>query len=239
MDKIAFIIIGLFFIGLGFMLHKWPMLISGYNTMPKEQRDKIDIKAIARIMRACFAGMGGILIVMPFLFDLIGLSSWKDSLLLVVVFGGIAIMMVLVNMNPSVRAIVHTKAQKITFLVVILFLLLIFGGLYKTAQPAHITVANNRLVIEGSYGISIPLEQIKEVEVTNTAPSMDYRRNGLSFSRYHKGHFHSKEKGAHLLFLHSGQPPYLIITTEKNQRIVINRSTPEEIYQLEQQIKRD
>ncbi|MDL2282398.1 DUF3784 domain-containing protein [Parabacteroides sp. OttesenSCG-928-G06] len=232
MEKIVLVITGVFFIGLGLLVYKYPWMIAGYNTMPKEKREKIDIKPIARIMRACFIVMGGVMILFPFIFDWIGLSSWNEFLPLVVIFGGVTVMMILTNLDSSVRGLLWTKGKKLTLLFTVIFIVFIFGSLYQTGQPARITVADNKLRIEGAYGVTIPLEEITHVEVTDTPPRMNFRRNGLSFSNTHKGHFHSKEYGAHLLFLHGGKAPYLLLTTEKNGKILINRSTPEEIDQL-------
>lgn len=37
------LLVGLLLIVLGFLVEKFPMLIAGYNTIPKEKRDKVDI----------------------------------------------------------------------------------------------------------------------------------------------------------------------------------------------------
>jgi hypothetical protein len=36
------IALGLFFIGLGFLENKFPMMIAGYNTLSEEEREKVD-----------------------------------------------------------------------------------------------------------------------------------------------------------------------------------------------------
>lgn len=237
--------IGIFFILLGLSVYKFPILISGYNTLPKKERQKIDIRPIARIIRNCLCTMGVISIGLPFLFDALGVPAWNSYLLPVVIFGGVIVILVLVNLQPAARRIKQSGKTKKNALSITAIVLLIagivpvalFGVIYRTAQPAVITVEDNRLNIQGAYGLAIPLEEITQVEVTDNPPRMDYRQNGISFSRYHKGYYYAKGQGAFRLFLHSGKPPYLLLTTKKNGKILINRQTPQEIEQLRKAIE--
>ena len=44
-------------------LHRYPETMSGYNTMPKREREKIDIDKVARLLtRSMFAGVPSVLL---------------------------------------------------------------------------------------------------------------------------------------------------------------------------------
>lgn len=231
MDK-AELWIGLFFIVLGFLVYKFPMLISGYNTLPKKEREKIDIRPVASRMRTIFCIMGLILMTVPFLLDRIGLSAWNEYLGLVVTLGGVAILLILNSRKQDTKKISRSKANKIGGWIAAGITILVFGSIIQAAQPAKINIENGMVNISGAYRIKIPLAEITKAEVTENIPRVKRRNNGLSFARYHKGHFQMEDYGRSRLYLHSGKPPYLVLTTQKNGTVIINRSTPEEIYAL-------
>jgi hypothetical protein len=234
------VVMGIFFIVLGLLVYKFPMLISGYNTMPKKEREKINIKPVVQKIRLVFGVMGAILIVVPYLFKLMGVSEWSVFMLIIVTFGGVIIILAWVNLDPEMSKINKTayssKSAKIGIGILIVVVALVFGGIYKTAQPAEIKVTDGKLIISGTYGVDIPLSEITKVEVIDHLPRVIIRTNGLGLGRYSKGYFRLEKYGRSLLFLHSGKPPYLVLATEKNGAVVINRSTPEEIYYLQRLI---
>lgn len=228
--------IGLSFIAMGLLVYKFPMLISGYNTLPKKEREKIDIRPVASRMRTIFCIMGLLLMTVPFLLDRMGLSAWTEYLILTVVFGGIAILLILNYLKGETRTIRPSKAGKIGGWIAAVITVFVFGSLIQTAQPAKISVENGIVNITGAYRVKIPLEEITRAEVAERIPRARMRSNGLSIFRYHKGHFQMEEYGRSRLYLHSGKPPYLILSTQKNGTIIINRNTPEEIHALYQAV---
>lgn len=232
MQTIMPLLSGLILIALGLLVYKYPMLISGYNTMPKKEREKIDIRPVKGIMRMCMCIMGTIIICGSLLINALGRPDWIGPFLTFVIFAGVIIMAVLVNMSPSMRNAYNTKSSKIILWISAIIIVFIFVGIIRTGQPATITVENETLNIEGTYGVKIPLKEITKAEITESIPKAIIRTNGLSFLKYHKGHFKMEQYGRSLLYLHSGKPPYLVLSTQKNGTIIINRSTREEIEAL-------
>ena len=45
------IIVGLFMIGIGFLVKSTPSLIAGYNTMPDDKKKNVDIVGLSTFMR--------------------------------------------------------------------------------------------------------------------------------------------------------------------------------------------
>ena len=57
------IITGLLSIGLGLVVRKYPELIAGYNTMPKDQKERFNIEGYSLLMKKSFI-IVGILIIL-------------------------------------------------------------------------------------------------------------------------------------------------------------------------------
>lgn len=63
------------------------------------EREKINIELAARKMRLVFMVMGAILIVAFYLCKLLGLSEWNVYLLMVVLFAGLVILLLWINLD--------------------------------------------------------------------------------------------------------------------------------------------
>ncbi|MEY8586801.1 DUF3784 domain-containing protein [Phocaeicola sartorii] len=50
--------IGLFLVALGFLVRRYPILISGYNTMSAKEKENVDIKGLSAFMCRCLVVMG-------------------------------------------------------------------------------------------------------------------------------------------------------------------------------------
>lgn len=73
---------GLGIIALGFLLKIFPILIAGYNTMTKEQKENVDIKGFSSLMRNVFIIMGLSVIIFCFLLS----WSWAFG---IIILGGV------------------------------------------------------------------------------------------------------------------------------------------------------
>lgn len=75
MEALPNVLVGIFLILLGLLIKytKWYFLISGYNTMTKEEKASYDIEGIASLFRNVMLYMGGVLIFGSLL------SKWTDN----------------------------------------------------------------------------------------------------------------------------------------------------------------
>lgn len=62
MEMLILYLLGLSLVGFGFLVTRYPMLISGYNTMSKKNREKVDIEQVSRFLRK-FLIIAGVIIV--------------------------------------------------------------------------------------------------------------------------------------------------------------------------------
>lgn len=87
-------IVGLFLVVIGFLVVKFPMLIAGYNTMPKEKRDKVDIGSLSRMMCRWLIGIGICQMVGVALLNKLALYGEKNTFSAIIILGGCLIIMV-------------------------------------------------------------------------------------------------------------------------------------------------
>ena len=69
------IFIGLFLIGFGFIVKASPGIISGYNTMPKEKKEKVDIVGFSKFVQIGFIILGIKIIILPLFVNLFNLNG--------------------------------------------------------------------------------------------------------------------------------------------------------------------
>ncbi|WP_257195499.1 DUF3784 domain-containing protein [Acetivibrio clariflavus] len=102
-------ILGVFFIVMGLMVHvlKWHFLISGYNTMPKEKKAKVDADGLGRLIGIYFYINGGLLIVMG-IFQALG---FKPVLIPYLIFFGISTVYMLNMMETFMMKMEDCKRE--------------------------------------------------------------------------------------------------------------------------------
>ena len=71
-DPLAPLIAGGFVIVCCLLVKRFPMLISGYNTLPKEKRKNVDIDGLSSFMRRHLVIIGGLLILFTTILELTG-----------------------------------------------------------------------------------------------------------------------------------------------------------------------
>lgn len=231
------LVISLVLIASGFLSVRYPMLISGYNTLPKARRSEIDIRPYALFLRKAMFVMGGTLIIGSICIYLAGLKSWLPVFMAVVLLPGSAV--VVWKGRHLAKEVYSSKSQKWLFRISMLLVVLVILFIVDTGRPAKIDIQGDDFVIHNRYGVKIPLASITDVEIMDQPPATTFRSNGLSFGKYHKGYFYSEEYGHILLFFHSGQGPYLLVKSTKELPVFINRSSPEEIMSLYSQLKKE
>lgn len=228
---------GVFLIIMGFLAGRYPVFIAGYNTLPQKERDKINVKAYSRFMRNCFFLMGGLIILVSSILTWLKMSHAIGTSVLVILIIGVFLTIFLSRKYS--KGVTSSRINTTSLWIVLITIFSVVLISIYVAEPAGVGVKDNVLYITGVYGMSIPLEKVTKVEILDTLPSVRMRTNGLSFGKFHKGNYRMENIGRVKLYLHSGKPPYLVIYSEGNVPIIVNRSTPEKIERLYQQLKKD
>ncbi len=223
-------ILGIVFIVLGFLVVKYPKLISGYNTLPREEQEKVDVNGLTRMIRSVSIGMGLVMIIGSYILDITGNISLLDFMMLATIFGGVLI--IILAQRKFTKNTKPSKINRYGSWIVLIVVFAVIGFITYNAVSDKVIVHNDHVEITGSYGLVIPIQSIDKIEYWDYLPEITMRTNGISFWKYHKGNFRSKEMGKVKLFLHSEAGPYLVIYSQGNYPVIINRNTPEELYRL-------
>jgi hypothetical protein len=88
------LIVGLFMIGIGFLVKSTPDLIAGYNTMPREQKKNVDIEGLSTFMRNGLIIIGLSIITGYYLFKWIGFTMIANSMILIATLVGVTILVI-------------------------------------------------------------------------------------------------------------------------------------------------
>lgn len=192
---------------LGFAVDRfgWYHLISGYNTMSKEQQERVDIKKVARWIAWMCYGISTIFLLIAF----IDLSGWNVPLepffvVLMVFIVGMLWRMQRFDGNiydEAGRLRPDGKKRLIPVLIVSVVLLVgVPALLFWFSQPTEVTVTDEAIVIEGSYGREVPLDEVEDVTWT-TLPDIARRTNGADTGTRLTGHFRTEAGEDVLLFI--------------------------------------
>jgi len=211
------LIMGLLFIGLGFLVKAYPGLIAGYNTLSPEKKKNVDIDGLSRYIRNGLIIMGMVIMAGYLLFRWAGWPTLANMVILIVTLVGSSILMMTANRfkhNREKYGISHYL-----ILGIILFLLagiFLFG--FMTTKT-HFEGATIRFT--GMYATEMKVSEIKKVELADTIPAILMRTNGFSLGPVYKGNFRLDEFGKCRLYINAGKGKYVIITDVEGFRTIL------------------
>lgn len=220
------LIFGLFFIGLGFFIKKYPNQISPYNGMSAQKKKNIDIEAIALLYKKGMIIIGVATIGTYYLFDLLKMPVAAQIGALVPTFAIMPILLIMIQKHD------HNRQRKIIkFLPAgILFVIFIGAGIMMITgiQSTKAIVGGDSIEFTGKYGITVPFDQIKKCELLKHIPRIGSKTNGFAVAGICKGHFRLDEFGKCRLFLRFPNPPYLFLELHSGDKILFN--SPDSLY---------
>ena len=212
------LIVGLFMIGIGFLVKSTPDLIAGYNTMSKEKKKNVDIERLSAFMRNGLITMGLSIIIGYYLLKWIGFTMIANSMILIVPFVGVTILV----LNAQKFDHNKTKKTKLTYSIVGSVFLFVIGLITYGFIPSKTVYGNDTIRFSGMYGFEISIGEIEKVELSDKLPTIKIRTNGFSFGSIKKGFFNLEKFGKSRLLIHSDLAPYLILSKNSGDKIIIN-----------------
>ncbi len=199
-------------------------LIAGYNTMPKEKKDNVDVVGLANFMAKSFFGIG----VFALAGSLIA-SRWCPDLFPAVIMictGGIFLMVFGAQKFDKNK---RSKKDKLILIALLALAVLVLGSvgamlIYGSHSPG-VEATPEGIVISGIYGAAIPVEEITGIDLKNEIPKIRSKNNGFDSGEVRKGHFTLDEMGRGRLYLESNRAPFVCIFT-KDSYVIINYKDP-------------
>lgn len=219
MEMIA-LLFGLSFVGIGFLMKKYPNMISPYNTMPAEKKKNVDINAIASLYQKGFLIIGLSTIGVYYLFDLLNMRLVAQISTMVPVFVLTPILMIMVQKYDLNK---RSKLSKLFPPIIIGVIFVVTGVMVGYGiQPTKVIINDNSVEFTGQYGITVSTDQIQRSELLEHIPRITAKTNGLSVDGIYKGHFHVDGLGRCRLFLRLPNPPYLLVEMQNGDKILFN-----------------
>jgi len=227
--------IGLFFIGIGFLVKGYPNTIAGYNTMSEEKKKNIDIDGASSFMKKGFIILGIIIMVLPIFFRIINLRPFSSLIMLSIKPIGIAIIVI------KAQKYNHNKEDKpLAYIVLGIVLFILFftiGSISHAFIPTKAIFDEEKIEFTGSYGFTLNISDIETVELVDTIPKIKIRTNGVSVGYIKKGQFRLESWEICRLLINSENPPFLVITQKNGEKIIINNKEKTETENLYKQIE--
>jgi len=237
----SFLLAGTFiFLGLGVHVFKWYFLISGYNTMSKEKKKKVDTEGLGKLIGYYSYFNGAI-------FLLLGILQALDvntglGFIIAVVFVGISTVYLMIKAPKYDGNLFDEKGKlregawkqaAIPLIITGLALVLVVVLMIYSVQPLKITFLEEGLQIHGMYGQIYSWESIEELELRETLPNIELRTNGSAVGSHLKGHFRTTEYGAVKLFVNKQVKTFVYL--KSNGKLVIfnlaERAETEAVYE--------
>jgi len=213
----------LIFVVLGILIKyfKWYFLIAGYNTMPREKKQKVDIKGLGRFMgNFCFL-LGGIMFTASFLSYLdYPLAAQLTILSLMVI---IPVMLIKAqHFDANTRNPDGTMKMSVKIVIGSLVALFALIGvfLYFGALPSEVLADHQGVQINGIYGMEIEWNEIAAISLEDDFPAVIRKTNGFDFGSILKGSFILHDACRARIYVNTKKPPFIYITTADGLIIV-------------------
>jgi len=223
-----YFIMAVVFILLGLAIHvyKWYFLISGYNTMSKEKKEKVDTQSLGKLMGFyCYFN--------AIIFLLVGVMhalDIKTGMTIAFILFGLSTVYLMLK-APRYDGNFYDEKGKlrpgalkqaaIPLLILGVTLVGVAVLLIYSVQPTKISFSDEGLQIHGIYGALYTWESIEEVELMESLPDIKARTNGSAVGNHLKGHFRTTEFGAVKLFVNSKVTPFVYLKS-KGKVVIFN-----------------
>jgi hypothetical protein len=103
--------------------------------------------------------------------------------------------------------------------------------LLKDSKPSAIEIKDGNLIISGSFGLTVPVSGISDLNITEAAPKIASRTNGSGIGTVYKGEFRLEGSIKARIYADASKPPFITFN-EDNTIFYINLATAEETQAL-------
>ena len=214
--------IGIFFVVMGLLTRRYPMMINVWRYASDEERRNIDIKCLQEM---CFRAMSvsGVVLMCVGGVNYFVSGSWSVYALLLVLFVMSVYMLYAqkrCNHNPM-----SPKKKLWRVMLFVLTVLLVIGVFFAGKHENGMELDEGVLRISGMYGEDIALKEIDSLYMSSMVdlPSVEMRTNGYSDGEVLKGYFRLSGWGSCKLLVHDVDGDVIVIVS-KDKRYIINRS---------------
>lgn len=229
----------------GWMVYKFPMLISGLNTMPKKRLAKVNVEGLKRDFRNVFFIAGGIILLFGGISTLVYVPMGVHVVAMMaavmgVVVAGLALARKYDTGLQGEEGKKERKKNQIGLIIAIMVTIGVLFFFFKGSKPATIDVSDDYITANGGgYSATIPMSDIATTTVSTRWPAISIRTNGLSTDKVSIGHFRLKNGESCMLFLCDDGGPVLEVRTVDGGLYYLNCATEGETLEMIEQVKKE
>ena len=237
------LIMGVILMLSGLALYRFPMLISGVNTMSKKRLAKVDLDGLKRAFRNVFLICGAAMLLLGGLSTMVHVPMGVHLIVLVVVMMALVVACMLLSKryDMGLQGEEGKKERRKNWIGVIISIVafaVILFFFFKGNKPATVEVSGDYITAKGSgYSASIPLNDITEANVLTDWPSFPIRTNGIATDDVAIGHFRKKGGESCMLFVCDDGGPLLEVRTVDGKLYYLNCATEEETMEMIAKVK--
>ena len=226
--------LGILFISLGFIVTEANAgtLLSGYNTMSREDKAKFPLKEYLGKFRQFHLYFGISFVAIG---TLIGLF-WKNDLLYyhmgitpIIAYLYFFISTNHLNKSSSPSSKVQTKIGAAVLIATLIFVIVLFVW---SERRSNLQVYEDQISITGPYGLTIPFSEMDSIVLHEKIPVIRIRLHGISTNRVSKGKFKGAGQNRYHLLLDKPYKRAVIIYRSKDIPVIISldQVQEEELY---------
>ena len=237
------LIIGAILMLTGWAVYKFPMLISGVNTMSKKRLAKVNLEGLKLAYRNVFLICGGAMLLFGGLSTFVQIPMGVHLIVLVVVILAIVIACVVLSsrFDLGLQGEEGKKERRknwIGIIITVVAFAVILFFFFKGSKPATVEVSEDYITAKGGgYSASIALSDIAEANVLTDWPSFPIRTNGIATDDVGIGHFRKKGGESCMLFVCVDGGPLLEVRTMDGKLYYLNCATEEETLEMIDKMK--
>ena len=237
------LIIGALLMLMGWLVYKFPMLISGVNTMSKKRLAKVDLEGLKLAYRNVFLICGGAMLLFGGLSTLVQIPMGVHLIVLVVVILALVIACVVLSsrFDLGLQGEEGKKERRknwIGIIITVVAFAVILFFFFKGSKPATVEVSEDYITAKGGgYSASIALNDITEANVLTDWPDFPIRTNGIATDDVGIGHFRKKGGESCMLFVCVAGGPLLELRTGDGKLYYLNCATEEETLEMIAKVK--
>ena len=227
----------------GWAVYKFPMLISGVNTMSKKRLAKVNLEGLKRDYRNVFLICGGVLVLFGGISTLVYVPEGVHLVVLTVVILAIVVACVLLGRKHDLGLQGEEgKKERRKNNIGLIISFVVMGGIlfffFKGAKPATIEVSEETITAKGGgYSASILIADIASTSVLTRWPDISLRTNGISTNKVSIGHFRLKNGESCMMFLCDDGGLVLEVRTVNDKLYYLNCATEEETLEMIAKVK--
>ena len=218
---IAITVLSIFFIGIGFIVteNNAKHLLTGYNTMSAEDRQKFDTKSYIPYFRRFHIFLGLSLLILSVTAYYLINPDWSG--IIMVTYPLLAYVYFIWKGNQFLNT--NDKKQKRKTIITMVFMFAVFVAIaamfFYSLQDNQIEINHNVVRIKGNYGMEIKTNEIKSIDLVNELPEISMKTNGFALQTIKKGYFKTKNGEKVKLLVNTNKQPMIFITTNDNEKI--------------------